>query len=385
MRITFLVRNIWGIGGTIKTTVNTVDALADRGHDVRIVSCVRPRPVRGSPLDSRVAGENLMAGRKPEHGGERLSPLDRWRRRRPSIMDDERINSMGESSKLLDRRVAACLHRIDTDVLVGTHASLNLYIARYAPRHVPTVGQEHLYLGRYRRGVRERLLSGYRALDAIVTVTEGDAQDYRDAMPDYSGRVECVPNSIPAPSGPAPTLTEPVVMAAGRLTGTKGFDVLIKAFARVADRHPDWELRIFGRGPRRADLERLIEEQGLTGRARLMGPVSPLDAEWAKASIAVVPSKWEAFGLVIVEAMAAGLPVVGTAVERGPLELIDDEVNGLLVKPKSPKSLAAALARLMDDPALRRKLAAGGSSSAERYRPERVVALHERLFTELTR
>lgn len=384
MRITFLVRNIWGIGGTIKTTLNTAEALVELGHDVTIASFVRHKAKSDFAIDPRIRVVDLWDVRRPADGGERLSIVDRWRRWRPSFLDADKVNNQGESSALLDRRVKRYLRGLDTDVVIGTQVSVNLYMAEYAPPGAyAMVAQEHLYLEQYKEPVRRRIDAEYAKFDAIVTITEADANAYREAFPALADKITCIPNSIPASTRPPSALDRPLVMTAGRLTGMKGFDILVKAFAQVAEEFPDWRLKIFGRGRDRDKLRGLIAEHGLDGRVELPGAVTPLDAEWQRASIAVVPSRFEPFGLVIVEAMAAGLPVVATAVKFGPLEIIESEDNGLLVPPKQPKPLAKALARLMRDADLRRRLADGGMRTAAKYEPSQVVKAHVDLFERI--
>ncbi|MEU6246348.1 glycosyltransferase family 4 protein [Glycomyces sp. NPDC047010] len=386
MRITFLVRNIWGIGGTIKTTLNTAEALVDLGHDVTIASFVRHKKKSDFTIDPRITVVNLWDTRAPEKGGERLSFVERWQAKRHSFLDVDKVNNQGESSKLLDLRVKRYLERADADVVVGTQVSVNLYMAEYGrPEKYAMVAQEHMYLDHYRPEVRKRIEAEYPKLDAIVTITEADAAVYHEAFPGLGEKIWCIPNSIPPSSRPAAELTEPLIMTAGRLTGMKGFDTLVKAFSQVAEEFPEWKLRIFGRGPNKEKLVAMIADLGLDGRVELPGPVTPLDEEWEKASIAAIPSRFEPFGLVIVEAMAAGLPVVCSAVKHGPLEIIQSEENGLLVPPMKPTALANALRRLMGDPRLRRKLADAGRTTAKRYEPGEVVGLHVAVFEKVAR
>lgn len=381
MRITFLVRNIWGIGGTIKTTLNTAEALADLGHDVTIASFVRHKAKSDFAIDPRINVVSLWDTRKPEAGGERLSVRQRIEARLPSFLDRDKVNNQGESSKLLDRKVKKYLREVDADVVVGTQVSVNLYMAAYGRRgSYAMVAQEHMYLDHYREEVRKRIEAAYPKLDAVVTITEADAKVYHETFPAMGDKIVCIPNSIPASAKAPSALTEPLIMTAGRLTPMKGFDTLILAFAKVADEFPEWKLTIFGRGSSKKKLEGLISKHGLEGRVQLPGPVTPLDAEWQRASIAAIPSRFEPFGLVIVEAMAAGLPVVCSAVKHGPLEIVDTEENGLLVPPMKPTALAEALRRLMGDPQLRRKLADAGLNTAKRYEPGQVVGLHVDLF-----
>jgi glycosyltransferase involved in cell wall biosynthesis len=379
VRITFLLRNVWGIGGTIKTTLNTAKALVERGHEVTIVSCTRHKERPDFAVDPRITVVSLWDIRDPAKGGESLSRADRIRRRLPSFLHWQRAVNMDGVSMLLDRRVRRYVRAADTDVLVGTQTNLNSYLARYARRGMPVVAQEHLFLDQYRPAVRRRILRDCRRFDGVAAITASDAAAYRAAVPDRAGVVAHVPNSIPA----APGLDRerlPVVMAVGRLTRVKGFDLLVDAFAALAPRHPEWSLRIYGRGSERARLAARIAEHGLGDRIRLMGGVAPLDAAWAEASIAAVPSRFEAFGLVIVEAMAAGLPVLCSAVPHGPLEIVEDGANGLLVAAEDVPAITAGLERLMADPGLRAKLADGGRSTAREYEPDAVVGRHEALL-----
>jgi glycosyltransferase involved in cell wall biosynthesis len=133
-------------------------------------------------------------------------------------------------------------------------------------------------------------------------------------------------------------------------------------------------------GRERQRLQARIAGHGLGDRIRLMGGVAPLDDAWAEAAIAAVPSRFEAFGLVIVEAMAAGVPVLCTAVPHGPLAVVEDGENGLLVPAEDVGALAAGLERLMGDPGLRAKLADGGRATARRYEPDAVAGRHEALL-----
>ncbi|MYV65943.1 glycosyltransferase, partial [Streptomyces sp. SID2131] len=223
-------------------------------------------------------------------------------------------------------------------------------------------------------------------LDAVTTVTEADARAYRGlGLPGV--RIEAVPNSVPAPSLPPADPAAKTVVAAGRLTRVKRYDVLIDAFAEVAGDHPDWKLRIYGSGDAVQDLRqplaRRIEERGLGERAFLMGSVTPLEPEWVKGSIAAVTSQRESFGMTIVEAMRCGLPVVSTDCPHGPREIIEDGVDGRLVPVDDAAAVARALRELIEDDELRAKTARAALAASERFDPARIAARHEALWTEL--
>jgi rhamnosyl/mannosyltransferase len=144
-----------------------------------------------------------------------------------------------------------------------------------------------------------------------------------------------------------------VVLAVGRLVYYKGFDYLVTAMSRV-----DGHLVIVGDGPMRGELERLVVQHGLGGRVTLAGRAQSVASHYAAADVFALPAtaRSEAFGLVQLEAMAAGLPVVNTRIPSGVPFVSVDGQTGLTVPPRDPDALAAALGRLLDDAALRARL-----------------------------
>ncbi|TWJ12295.1 glycosyltransferase involved in cell wall biosynthesis [Stackebrandtia albiflava] len=388
MKITFLVHGMYGLGGTIRSTLNSASALADRGHQVEIVSVMRGATRPRLPFDPRVPVISLLDRRRPEDrrpgdGGAIESAEDVALLEQPSRVFPKHETIHHKYSALTDRRVGRFLQRHRTDVWVGTRPGLNVYLSHYAPRSAVLIGQEHMFHDYHSAGLRSSLSQAYRKLDALVTVSSADADTYRREMPHLADRVHHIPNSVPACLVEPADGTSKLIVAAGRIEKVKRYDLLIKAFAEVVRRHPDWRLRIYGVGSETANLRELVSELGLNDSAMLMGPYSPIDTEWVKGSIAAVTSEYESFGLTIIEAMGAGLPVVSTACRMGPLELIDDGVDGLLVNPGDPAAIAAGLCELIEDPALRRKLASAALEKARTYRPEAVAAQLEALMDRL--
>ncbi|MER5889282.1 glycosyltransferase, partial [Streptomyces sp. NPDC001941] len=272
-------------------------------------------------------------------------------------------------------------------VVVGTRPGLNVHIARQTRRGVVRVGQEHLTLDSHGPRLRREIGHRYVLLDALTTVTEADARDYRDRLRLPGVRVESVPNSVPVPGVAPSDSSAKWVVAAGRLTAVKRYDVLVEAFAKVAAVRPDWRLRIYGAGDATGNeknaLRALIAERSLNDHVFLMGPVSPLEPEWVKGSLAAVTSRLESFGMTIVEAMRCGLPVVATDCPHGPREIIEDGVDGRLVPVGDSDAVAAALLELIQDDDLRRRTAAAALAASARYDPAPIAARHAALWTEL--
>lgn len=163
-----------------------------------------------------------------------------------------------------------------------------------------------------------------------------------------------------------------LVLAAGRLVEVKNFGLLIEATAHLRARGVRCRVLIAGHGPLRASLERRAEELGLEDQVHFAGLVSNLDELMQGADVFVLPSLWEGLPLTLLEAMAAGLPVIGTRV-RGISEIIEEGRNGLLVAPTDPRELAGAIAALLADPARRALMGAASREIAVRdYDFERV-------------
>ncbi len=378
MHISFLTHNAYRIGGTVRTTYNLANTLAEQ-HDVEIVSVFRHRDDPVFTPDPRVRVRHLLDIRTKSPGYEGEDPENQ----RPARAFPRGEGNYGQYSALTDRRIAEHLATVDADVVVGTRPGLNVHLARETRRGPIRVGQEHLTLDSHSSVLRKELRAVYPRLDALTTTTEADAGAYRRKMRLPGVRVEAVPNSVPAPGIAPADGSGKWVMAAGRLVPVKRYDVLIKAFDRVRAQRPDWRLRIYGGGSEKDKLRALIDDRGLYNHVYLMGPTHPIESEWAKGSIAAVTSSLESFGMTIVEAMRCGLPVVSTDCPHGPGEIIDNGVDGRLVEVGSVEAIADGLLELINNDTLRHQMAGAALKNSERFDPARIAGRYDSLFAAL--
>jgi glycosyltransferase involved in cell wall biosynthesis len=175
----------------------------------------------------------------------------------------------------------------------------------------------------------------------------------------------------------------PYLLGIGRLVAQKGFDTLLAAFAQLAGEHSELDLLLAGEGPERAALERQARAAGLQRRVEFLGGVPAAQAFrlFRGATAFVLPSRHEPQGIVVVEAMAAGAPVVATRVGGVP-ETIQDGTNGLLTEPDDAAALAKTLREVLDDPAAADARAAQAGIDVEAYDWRRITDQYERCYAD---
>ncbi|SEG34303.1 Glycosyltransferase involved in cell wall bisynthesis [Thermomonospora echinospora] len=395
MKVTYVLMHAYGMGGTIRTVINQANAMAEAGHEVAIASVVRRRDRPRFPVDGRVRMITIADHRgRPAPPPPRGGRLGRWLRRHwtvPVAPGEEPGSEVpvGEAAKRtftreVEEGFIEYVRGLREGVLVTTRPALNLLSARYAPQELVRVAQDHMHLTSYKPAVHAAILADYPRLDAVVSLTRQDEEDYRRAMGDRV-RIAQIPNPLHSLDVPRTDHSAKVVVAAGRLTRQKGFDLLIEAFGQVAAQYPDWTLRIYGGGPWEGRLRGQIRRRRLGDHVLLMGTVKGFDRELAQASIYALSSRFEGFAMVMLEALNCGLPVVGFDCPTGPREVIRDGENGLLVPPEDPDALAAALCRLIGDRRLRRRLGTAAIGTAAGYGPVPIRHRWEALFAELLR
>lgn len=211
---------------------------------------------------------------------------------------------------------------------------------------------------------------------------------YVESVPEFCRtRVRVIPNAAPSSSRAArPQGSEgqrKTILYLARFDEQKRPLLLLEAFHLIAEEFPDWELVLRGHGPQENLLRRQIQKLEMQDRIHMPGICRDAQTAYASAQIYCLPSAYEGFPNTILEAMCAGLPVVGFAECAGVRDVLDHEKTGIVVAESSAQSLAEALRRLMADARLREALGNAARSAAETYAPEKIYRQWEQLFAEL--
>ncbi len=253
----------------------------------------------------------------------------------------------------------------------------------------PVVVTEHThpafhYIGWHWQILR-RLL--YHRADALVCMTSS-VLSWMQQRITVKGYV--IPNPVQAPSvvaRTAGTAAEPgktcVVVAMGRLSREKGFDLLLEACSRIVGHHHDWQLKILGDGPLRNQLEELAAKLNLKGRVEFTGVMPDPFPALSSADLFICSSRYEGFGNALCEAMACGLPVISFDCPSGPGEIIRNDVDGILVPPEDVDALSMAMDKLMSDPQERLRLSTRAPDVVSRFGIQPVLQLWRQLFEDV--
>lgn len=378
-RIVYCIPSLDHSGGMERVLTTKANYLADQlGYDVSIIITDDKGAVPYFPLSEKIHVIQL------DINIDNLWQYPIWKR----------LYLYQKRMSLYKRRLEKCLHLLQPDITISLLRREINFLTDIQDGSAK-VGEIHFGRYKYReanfsflpncvnRWITKRWMAQLdqkvKQLNRFVVLTHEDATYWKGIS-----NLTVIPNPITIEQGAASDCTSKQVIAVGRYTYQKGFDLLISAWKIVHKNHPDWILNIYGSGDN-GSYQDLATKLSLTDVVFCHNTVNDIRGEYLKSSIFVLSSRFEGFGLVLAEAMSVGLASVSFTCPCGPRDIIHDGEDGILCENGNIKSLAAGICRLIEDEPLRKEMGRKAAQNILRYSLDNIMAQWNGLLQEIRR
>lgn len=382
-KLLYILRSMAMVAGTERVVTDKINWLAEHGYEVTLVTYEQGDHPLAFPLHASVKVYDLDVRFfklqvypliRRFHEYQKLRSL--FRQRLKSVVDSfnpDIVITTAYSLKVADDIIRICKNARS---IIESHETCFSVVKAYDYQSNPFMRMiAKVYDRKYYQSINR--------FDRLITLTEGDANEWRKHV---SSVIGVIPN--PLTYYPLELAERSVdgsfrIISAGRLEEVKGFDMLIEAFALIADKCPQWYVDIFGKGSCEKALEQMIISKRLVGRVKIHQPTTSIYDEYAKSGLYVLSSRHEGMGMSILEAMSCGIPCVAFDCEYGPAEIICHKETGLLVENRNVSKLADAMLWAIEHPNDRLQMGLAARESVKKYRKEMIMQRWVELFNRL--
>lgn len=265
-----------------------------------------------------------------------------------------------------------------TDIDDGSAKIGESHIAKEYVRNLHLMEQRGVVYRMIAKLWRRKLDNNVKKLNALVLLTQHDADSWADIV-----KTVVIPNSLPFYPQQASSCENKQVIFVGRFNEQKGLEYLIKTWEGVYQKHKDWALHMYGQGEQEIMLNHLIEDAGLGDVVIVHQPTKNIIEKYTDSSLFLLTSRFEGLPMVLIEALACGLPVVSFNCPWGPADIIRDGEDGFLVEYLNTDEATLRVCQLIENPELRKTMSAKARINVQRYRRDVIMSQWTNLFVSV--
>lgn len=375
MRITYLINSLKNPGGMERVLINKANYLSKVfGYNITIITTDQDKSKIFFKLEKGVNLIDLDINYFESHSKSFLSriiPFLKCQRLHKKRLKEELLKNKSDFTVSLGCEDFRFLHRIND----GSKKIREMHFGKdYRKVFVRSFKKSFLFKLKAEIDTYIEEINTKKYYKLVILTYEDEKKWMKNK------NIQVIYNSIPKLLKKKSNLHEKCVISVGRLDGQKGFDLLIKAWEKVNKKLPEWKLNIFGDGIDKKNLDSLILDLNLNNSVMLKGISEKINNEYFKSSLYVMSSRYEGFGLVLVEAMNCGLPVISFACPSGPSDIIKDGANGYLVENGNIDKLAETIIKALNNKEKLLQMGKSAKMSCERFSEERIMKEWRLLF-----
>lgn len=379
MKILYMTPYIYNSAGTERVLSMKVNYLVQQaGYDIVIVTTDQKGKKNFFDFDARIKHYDLGLNYEDDFSKNILSKTIAhyrknyiYKKRLIEIIEKEKpdvcISMFGKELEFI------CNMKLSCKIVAELHFNQRL-------RHDVLMANHHGWLweqiGKFRT---RQMIRETKALDRLVVLTKEDMEQWQMT----NNNVCQIYNPLPYESCEVATLNDKSIVSVGRLSPQKNYSSLFRAWKLVHQKHPDWQLNIWGDGELKEQLQSEIRVLGIEQSLHLCGRTNNVSKEYLHSSAYVMSSAFEGFPMVLLEAASFGLPLISYACYCGPKDIIENGKNGFLVNQNDEQGLADAICKIIEDEALRKKMGHMSKKNSQRFSQENILPLWPKFFESL--